>query len=203
MPNKLGGEMVHFGVASGIKTAPKKAVKWWFVLWDSCFWQACAHGSPRSTSSQSSWPTVTCWTTWGSATERRSMLWCCYTWPHRSPLPWNTWRKKTLYIGGFEGLKSKIANLSWVYKTNVFFVPIFSFKLEGTKNTFHFISHFLLFFFFFSPLLPEQCSSHTLIVSQTSWCCSKARLFWHVQPYLFEAMIWFMTCIFVKLDFNF
>lgn len=27
------------------------------------------------------------------------MLWCCSIWPHRSLLPWNTWKRKTSYTG--------------------------------------------------------------------------------------------------------
>lgn len=40
-----------------------------------------------------------CWTTWEIVTRRRWTLWCCYTWPHKSPLPWNTWRRRTSYTG--------------------------------------------------------------------------------------------------------
>lgn len=58
-----------------------------------------AHESRRFTSSQSSWPMVTFWITWGSVTERRSTLWCCSTWQRRSPQPWSTWRRKTSYTG--------------------------------------------------------------------------------------------------------
>lgn len=179
----------------GLHLRPRKAVRWWFVLWDSCFWQACAHGSPRSTSSQSSWPMVTCWTTCGSATERRSMLWCCYTWPHRSPLPWNTWRKKTLYTGGFEGLKSKIANLSWVYKTGVFFIVFFFcffypssvLSWKGQKHLWPHIS-FSLIFLFFSPLLPEQCSSH--VVAKLVCSGTSSRIFWKRWYYLWLTYLW-------------
>lgn len=61
--------------------------------------QVCVPWSLHSISWQSICLTATFWTTWEIVTKRRWMLWCCYTWPHKSPLPWNTWRKRTLYTG--------------------------------------------------------------------------------------------------------
>ncbi len=41
----------------------------------------------------------TCWTTCVSVTGSRWMLWCCSTWPLRSPLPWSIWRRRTSSTG--------------------------------------------------------------------------------------------------------
>lgn len=68
-------------------------------------WQVCAPWSPRFTLWQSTCPTGTCWIISASATARRSVQSCCSTWPHRSPLPWSTWRRRTSSTGGWSPIE--------------------------------------------------------------------------------------------------
>lgn len=175
-------------------------------------WQVCAHGSHHSTLSPSSWPTVTYWTTWGSATERRSMQWCCSTWPRRSPLPWSTWRRKTSYTGEckdgallFFEFQKQIRQCRVAF---LFFIQRFVWQPDCYYQSEFVLSRceLPLFFSFFPPFLSRSplTLSSVLAAGPTSQIGVTLRnSFWHVltRPFKRHETKWFMCFAFAKADF--
>lgn len=102
-----------------------KIFKEW-IFKNYCLSQVCVHGSLPSTSSPSLWPMVTCWTICANVTERRWMLWCCSTWPLRSPLLWSTWRRRTSSIGTRkEQTTNQKSDPSCLWAVTYFLLPTF------------------------------------------------------------------------------